>query len=211
MYNNIDLIIIDNYQQSMDFDIPRVGIDISMLSDDLVHTILQSTDREIKVGCIFSYDDNGKSSAIYSEFAKRAKEYENITIIEKGISATDENVARAATEVMLNTYELDYIICFEETITKGASEYLYKQIESRDGEFAPSPKIVGMGSVDECVRFLEDNIISSLGIQSYYNMGYLAVQNYEDSYPSDVYTTHFIIQKEDLMNEDYQKILFRID
>lgn len=211
IYNNIDLIIIDNYEHNQDYDIPRVGIDINTLSVDLASVISESKNNEIKVGCIFTYEDNGKSSAIYNEFAKIIRDYNNIVIIEERISATDENVAAAATEVMLNTYKLDYIVCFEETITKGAGEYLYKQIESGNIGLDTSPSIIGIGSVDDCVFFLEENIISSLCIQSYYNMGYLAVQNYGESYLTSFYAAHFIVQKEDLMKEEYQKILFRID
>lgn len=211
MYNNIDLIIIDNYQNSEEFSFPRIGIDVSVLSDDLADAISKSKDGDIKVGCMFSYDDNGKSANIYNEFVKSVRNFDNITIVEETVSATDENVAGAATEVMINTYDLDYIVCFEETITKGASDYLHKQIENTDRSLALSPKIVGIGSVDGCIRYLEDGIISLLVLQSYYNMGYLAIPNYEETYPSNVYTAYLIIKKEDLMNEDFQKIIFRID
>ena len=111
---------------------------------------------------------------------------------------------------MLNSYDVDYIVCFEDTITKGASEYLSKQVENEDGGFSENTKIIGLGSIDECARFLEDEIIYSLGIQSYYNMGYLSVQYYTDTILSDVYSAHYIIQKEDLSNDKYQKILFRV-
>ena len=71
--NNIDLIIIDNYQKNEDFFIPRVGTNIFEISENLALNVAMSSNDEINIGCIFSYDDNGKSLAIYNEFAKQIK------------------------------------------------------------------------------------------------------------------------------------------
>jgi len=209
--NNIDLIIIDNYQQSGERAIPRVGTDASDIAQNIAEDISNSSQDEIKIGCIFSYDDNGKSFSIYNEFVKKAEEYENIKIVADTVSAIDENVASAEAEILLNTYSVDYIVCFEETLTKGACEYLSKQKEANANPSKKNIKVIGIGLIDDCAVFLEDNIIYSLGVQSYYNMGYLSVQSYADTLLADVFTAHYIIHKDELNNEKFQKILFKID
>lgn len=209
VHNNIELIIIDNHQTNEEFFVQRIITNTEKLSKDMAVDIAQSSQKDIKIGCIFSYDDNGKSFLIYNEFIKEIKTHENITIVAESISAIDENVASAETSILLGTYDLDYVVCFDETITKGASEYLYKIVEA-ENQTQVKTKIIGLGSIDECAKFLEDGIIYSLGVQIYYNMGYLSVLNYAQAIQKDTYSAHYIVHKEDLSKEEYQKILFGI-
>lgn len=195
----------------MELAIPRVGTNASDIAQDIAEDISNSSKDRINIGCIFSYDDNGKSFSIYNEFVKKAAEYENIKIVADTVSAIDENVASAEAEILLNTFSVDYIVCFEETLTKGACEYLSKQIEDNTNPNAKNIMVIGIGLIDDCAVFLEDNILYSLGLQSYYNMGYLSVQAYADTLPADIYAAHYIIHKDDLNDEKYQKILFKID
>lgn len=201
-----ELIILDDYEN--EYKNAYVGANIEILGKDILDNIFGPNDKDINIGCIYAYDDAGKSFKILENFEENSEFVENVTIVAVEGCYSDVKLAGSIAKKLSSNYDLDYIICFDETITKGVASFIKEEIE--ENEMNILPNVVGIGYIDDCARFLEEDILTNIVVQNYYGMGFLGVNSYFENLNRNMYVDYLIINKEDLYNIQYQKILFNL-
>jgi ABC-type sugar transport system substrate-binding protein len=204
----INLIILDDSTAINEY--AYFGTSIDVLGIKLAEDIEKAQTKPINVACIFTYDDSGKSVALYDSFKQYSDSSENINIVSESVSASDFNLAASIARNIISEKKADYIVCFDETITEGVASSI-KNIVDEKGKRHIDIKVAGLGFADSCAKYIEDDIIISLAIQNYYGMGYLALSNYNKKGIYNIFAEHAIAHKSDIFNGNLSKILFEHD
>lgn len=205
--NKINLIILDDPTAIDEYQ--YVGTSINELGINLAKDIEKNEIEPIDVACIFTYDDSGKSLASYNSFMQYAKTSKNLNVVSESVCAPDTNLAASIAKSIIVEKQADYIVCFDETITEGVASSV-KSIMER-GNKNISIKVTGIGFVDCCAKFIEDDIITALAIQNYYGMGYLALSNFDKKGDDSIFAEYVIAHKKDIFSGGFPQILFDLD
>lgn len=205
--NKIDLIILDDPTAADEY--LYVGTSINELGTNLAKDIEKNEIASIDVACIFTYDDSGKSLASYNSFVQYAKT-KNLNVVSESVCAPDTNLAASIAKSIIAEKQADYIVCFDETITEGVASSVKSIMDERNNRDI-NIKVAGIGFVDCCAKFIEDDIIASLAIQNYYGMGYLALSNFDQKGDDSIYAEYVIAHKNDIFNGEFPQILFDFD
>lgn len=134
--------------------------------------------------------------------------HKNLRVIETYYcDATRKDAYETAKQFILETKDLEGIICLNEMTTLGAAEAL------QDLKLGESINLVGFDSSLPEIKLLETGIIKATVVQRPFNMGYLSIEaavKVQKKHPieSRINTSSQVVTKENMYSEENQKLLF---
>lgn len=155
----------------------------------------------------------GAATAIERElgFRKEMEHYQGIEIVMNRYSYGDADRAETVTEDTFDLYpKLAGIFAVNESAAVGAARALVKLKQ------AQKIKLVGFDSSLQEIAFLESGVIAATVVQNPFTMGYLGVRtaleaaNHKKA-PRQIDTGSTVITRENMFNEENQKLIFPFD
>ncbi len=190
----------------------RIGTDNYTAGQMVGEAILDTNLTEIKVG-IVNYDVNSANGQEREEgFRDAVAEDERVTIVDaiNVLSFTEE--ARLQTKEMLAQHpEINVIVTFNEWTSLGVG-YAIEDLGLADETY-----VVAFDCNAVNVGMLETGEVDALIVQNSYAMGYLGVEyaynllNGTSSNETDIDTSTTLITRENMYDEEYQRILFSFE
>ena len=199
----------------VDSDVNSEGVSCRISTDNYKagemagDAVLDSEEEKLNVG-IVNFDKNTANGQQREQgFCDRVKEEERVTIIETvNVISTTEAAKEGTIELLKRHPEINVIVTFNEWTSLGVGYAI------QDQKLADSTMVVAFDSNEVSVGMLETGEVDALIVQNPYSMGYLGVEcayKLIHGFPleeTEIDTATTLITKENMFDENYQKVLF---
>lgn len=186
----------------------RIGTDNYEAGRIAARAAIKAAGENCKIG-ILNFDkitENGQSRE--KGFRETLAQYKDVKVVDAVNIASSSQLAKEETKKMLERNpDIDVLVAFNEILSVGAGEAI-EETSSQD-----QTTVVAFDSNVSCIDHLEAGNIDALVVQNPYAMGYLAVETVdhilsEKKIQKNIDTSVTLITKENMYDEEYQKILF---
>ncbi|UZT82352.1 substrate-binding domain-containing protein [Caproicibacterium sp. BJN0003] len=203
---SVPVVTIDSEIAGAD-DIPYIRCDNTALGETLSERMLNDPAKAEKPIALVSRNLSRTSCAERYQGAKSKLQEENVSFVEWPLPE-DSTEAYNQLLTLLHGPSVSKVAAFD----SDTSELVAKAEQELSPSGVTSVQIFGVGSTRQVVSYLEDHVISALGVQNEFNIGYLGLQKAvnilnKQSLQNTV-IDYSIVNGEDLYTKENQRLLF---
>ena len=203
---SIPVIAIDSEIAGAD-DIPYICCDNIALGETLSERMLNDPAKIQKPIALVNRSLSRTSCAERYEGAKSKLQGENVSFVEWPLPE-DSTEAYNQLLSLLRGSSVSKVAAFD----SDTSELVAKAEQELSPSGVTSVQIFGVGSTRQAVSYLEDHVISALGVQNEFNIGYLGLQKavniLNGQSLQNTVIDYSIVNGEDLYTKENQRLLF---
>lgn len=174
-------------------------------------TVLKLQDDKIHLG-IVNFDINTANGQERESGLRKILENDERILSVKTINVQSavDYTTQATKDILLQYPDINVLVTFNEWTTLGVG-YAIEQLEYKD-----KVSVIGFDNNPVSIQMLEDGIVDALVVQNPFAIGYLGVEeayylSRGQSSKENIYTKTVVITKDNMFQEDNQKIVFPFD
>lgn len=173
--------------------------------------MLKLQDDKIHLG-IVNFDINTANGQERESGLRKILENDERILSVKTINVQSavDYTTQATKDILLQYPDINVLVTFNEWTTLGVG-YAIEQLEYKD-----KVSVIGFDNNPVSIQMLEDGIVDALIVQNPFAIGYLGVEeayylSRGQSSKENIYTKTVVITKDNMFQEDNQKIVFPFD
>ena len=174
-------------------------------------TVLKLQGDKIHLG-IVNFDVNTANGQERESGLRKILENDERILSVKTINVQSavDYTTQATKDILLQYPDINVLVTFNEWTTLGVG-YAIEQLEYKD-----KVSVIGFDNNPVSIQMLEDGIVDALIVQNPFAIGYLGVEeayhlSRRQSSKENIYTKTVVITKDNMFQEDNQKIVFPFD